>query len=109
MASTGLEVFDRTLHITHIWLDEIMAEIGPDRQRAWHVQAVFEELAATVQGQVEVTHLVTGYAIEQGDVVAGGEGVGSQLERKEPLSPDPDDGPPWPTGKATLQQPLFPK
>ena len=37
MAATGLEVFDRTLHTTHIWLDEIMAEIGPDRQAAWHV------------------------------------------------------------------------
>jgi uncharacterized protein (DUF2267 family) len=37
MSSTGLEVFDKTLQITHIWLDEIMAELGPDRQRAYHV------------------------------------------------------------------------
>lgn len=36
MATTGLEVFDRTLHITNIWLDEIMKEVGPDRQAAWH-------------------------------------------------------------------------
>jgi uncharacterized protein (DUF2267 family) len=36
MAATGLEVFDRTLQTTHIWLDEIMAELGPDRQTAWH-------------------------------------------------------------------------
>jgi len=37
MASTGLDVFDKTLQTTHIWLDEIMAEIGPDRQVAWHM------------------------------------------------------------------------
>jgi uncharacterized protein (DUF2267 family) len=35
MAATGLEVFDRTLQATHIWLDEIMARLGPDRQLAW--------------------------------------------------------------------------
>lgn len=37
MSSTGLEVFDKTLQTTHIWLDEIMAEMGPDRQHAYHV------------------------------------------------------------------------
>jgi uncharacterized protein (DUF2267 family) len=37
MATTGLEVFDRTLHTTNTWLDEISAEIGPDRHLAWHV------------------------------------------------------------------------
>jgi uncharacterized protein (DUF2267 family) len=37
MAATGLDVWDRTLQTTNIWLDEIMAEIGPDRQVAWHV------------------------------------------------------------------------
>lgn len=36
MAATGLEVFDKTLQTTNIWLDDIMEEIGPDRQRAWH-------------------------------------------------------------------------
>jgi uncharacterized protein (DUF2267 family) len=36
MSSTGLEVFDKTLQTTHVWLDEIMAELGPDRQRAYH-------------------------------------------------------------------------
>jgi uncharacterized protein (DUF2267 family) len=36
MSATGLDVFDKTLQSTHIWLDEIMAEIGPDRQVAWH-------------------------------------------------------------------------
>lgn len=36
MATTGLEVFDKTLQTTNIWLDEIMAEMGPDRHAAWH-------------------------------------------------------------------------
>jgi uncharacterized protein (DUF2267 family) len=36
MTSTGLDVFDKTLQTTNIWLDEIMAELGPDRQVAWH-------------------------------------------------------------------------
>ncbi|WP_372618105.1 DUF2267 domain-containing protein [Falsiroseomonas sp.] len=36
MAATGLEVFDKTLQTTNIWLDEIMEEIGPDRRVAWH-------------------------------------------------------------------------
>jgi hypothetical protein len=29
MSTTGLEVFDKTLQITNIWLDEIMMKIGP--------------------------------------------------------------------------------
>ena len=37
MSATGLDVFDKTLQTTHIWLDELMAEIGFDRQAAWHV------------------------------------------------------------------------
>jgi uncharacterized protein (DUF2267 family) len=37
MSATGLEVFDKSIQTTNIWLDEIMAEIGPDRQIAWHV------------------------------------------------------------------------
>lgn len=37
MAMAGLEVFDKTLHITNLWLDEISADIGPDRHLAWHV------------------------------------------------------------------------
>ena len=37
MSATGLDVFDKTLQTTNIWLDEIMAELGPDRQVAWHV------------------------------------------------------------------------
>jgi uncharacterized protein (DUF2267 family) len=36
MAATGLDVFDKTLQTTNIWLDEIMEVIGPDRRVAWH-------------------------------------------------------------------------
>ena len=37
MSATGLEVFDRTLQTTNIWLDEVMEAVGPDRKIAWHV------------------------------------------------------------------------
>lgn len=37
MTTTGLDVFDKTLHSTHVWLDEIMADLGPDRRVAWKV------------------------------------------------------------------------
>ena len=37
MSATGLNVFDKTLQTTNIWLDEIMAELEPDRQVAWKV------------------------------------------------------------------------
>lgn len=37
MAATGLDVFDRTLQITNIWLNDIQESLGPDEQRAWRV------------------------------------------------------------------------
>jgi len=37
MSANGLEVFDKTLQTTHIWLKEINDVIGPDRQLAWKV------------------------------------------------------------------------
>lgn len=40
MSATGLDVFDKTLQTTNIWLDELMQEIGPDRKTAWRVLAV---------------------------------------------------------------------
>ncbi|MDV3257413.1 MAG: DUF2267 domain-containing protein [Sphingomonas sp.] len=40
MSTNGLEVFDRTLETTHVWLKEIMADLGPDRQLAWKVLSV---------------------------------------------------------------------
>jgi uncharacterized protein (DUF2267 family) len=51
MSSTGLDVFDKTLQTTNIWLDEIMGEIGPNRQIAWHaLQAVLR----TVRDRVPI-------------------------------------------------------
>jgi uncharacterized protein (DUF2267 family) len=40
MSATGLDVFDKTLQTTNIWLDEIIATLGPDRQVAWKVLSV---------------------------------------------------------------------
>jgi uncharacterized protein (DUF2267 family) len=37
MSTTGLDVFDKTLQTTNIWLDEVMEAVGPDRKVAWHV------------------------------------------------------------------------
>lgn len=34
MSATGLEVFDKTIQTTNIWLGEIERELAPDRQRA---------------------------------------------------------------------------
>ena len=36
-SASGLEVFDRSLQTTHVWLKEIIDDIGPDKQVAWHV------------------------------------------------------------------------
>ncbi len=35
MSTTGLEVFDSTIQKTHIWLKEIMGELGCDRRAAY--------------------------------------------------------------------------
>lgn len=40
MSATGLDVFDKTLQTTNIWLDDIMDRIGPDRQVAWKALGV---------------------------------------------------------------------
>jgi uncharacterized protein (DUF2267 family) len=37
MSAHGLEVFDRTLESTHVWLNEICNDIGGDKQVAWKV------------------------------------------------------------------------
>jgi uncharacterized protein (DUF2267 family) len=37
MSANGLEVFDRTLETTHIWLNEICNDLGPDKQVACKV------------------------------------------------------------------------
>jgi uncharacterized protein (DUF2267 family) len=42
MSATGLDVFDKTLQTTHIWLDELMQDesVGSDREVAWYVLGV---------------------------------------------------------------------
>jgi uncharacterized protein (DUF2267 family) len=40
MSATGLDVFDKTIQTTNVWLNEIMDEIGPDRRVAWKVLSV---------------------------------------------------------------------
>jgi uncharacterized protein (DUF2267 family) len=40
MSTTGLDVFDKTVQTTNIWLDEIMGALGPDRRLAWKVLSV---------------------------------------------------------------------
>lgn len=40
MSASGLDVFDKAFQTTNIWLDEIQAQIGPDRRLAWKVLSV---------------------------------------------------------------------
>jgi uncharacterized protein (DUF2267 family) len=40
MSAHGLEVFDRTFETTHIWLNELCEELGPDKHVAWRVLSV---------------------------------------------------------------------
>lgn len=55
MAATGLEVWDRTIQLTNIWLDEIMEETGEDRQAAWHaLSAVLRALRDRLPVEVAV-------------------------------------------------------
>jgi hypothetical protein len=35
-SATGLDVFDRTTHLTNTWLDEMMQTLPRDKQVAWH-------------------------------------------------------------------------
>ena len=37
MSASGLDVFDRTVETTHVWLNEICRDLGPDKQLAWKV------------------------------------------------------------------------
>lgn len=37
MSTTGLEVLDKSIQTTNVWLNEISEKIGPDRRLAWHV------------------------------------------------------------------------
>jgi hypothetical protein len=40
MSATSLDVFDKTLQTTNIWLNEICDTLGPDRRGAWKVLSV---------------------------------------------------------------------
>lgn len=40
MGAANLDVFEKTLQTTNIWLDEISAVLGPDRRVAWKVLSV---------------------------------------------------------------------
>jgi uncharacterized protein (DUF2267 family) len=53
MSASGLEVFDKTLQTTHIWLNEISDEIGPDKHLAWHVLGV---VLRTLRDRLPVDH-----------------------------------------------------
>jgi uncharacterized protein (DUF2267 family) len=37
MSASGLDVFDRSTDATHIWLNEICDDLGPDKHIAWKV------------------------------------------------------------------------
>lgn len=40
MSANGLDVFDRTIQTTNLWLDELMVDIIEDRHTAWRVMGV---------------------------------------------------------------------
>ena len=72
MSATGLEVFDKTLQTTNIWLNEISEDLGPDRQLAWAalgsvLRAVRDRVPATLAAHLasELPLLVRGTFYEQ--------------------------------------------
>ena len=52
MSATGLEVFDKTLQTTHIWLDEIMQELAGDRALFESTMQGFDGWVAAVRGRL---------------------------------------------------------
>ncbi|MGD9740140.1 MAG: DUF2267 domain-containing protein [Bauldia sp.] len=104
MSATGLDVFDKTLQTTNIWLNEIMEEIGPDRQLAWKVLAIVirrlrdripVELAAHLSAELPL--LVRGTYYDQYEPSAQPsdedlerflEGVARWLSDVRPVNPD---------------------
>jgi uncharacterized protein (DUF2267 family) len=72
MSATGLDVFDRTLQETNLWLRDVMDDLGPDRQVAYRaLRAVLHalrdrlpiEAAAHLSAQLPM--LVRGIYFEQ--------------------------------------------
>lgn len=72
MSATGLSVFDRTLQATHIWLDDVMKEMGwTDRQKAYHglravLHALRDRLPVTEAAQLsaQLPMLIRGFFFE---------------------------------------------
>ena len=59
MSATGLEVLDKTLQTTNIWLKEIGEQIGPDRHRCYQaLRAVLFTLRDRLTPD-EAAHLVS--------------------------------------------------
>ncbi|MBU8541408.1 DUF2267 domain-containing protein [Falsiroseomonas tokyonensis] len=105
MAATSLEVWDRTIQTTNVWLDEIMERIGPARQDALQPpRAVLRRLRARLPVELAVhlgaqlPLLVGGTYDEQWHI--GGErlpsrmmeecleNVALRLGRAHPIGPD---------------------
>ena len=70
MSATGLEVFDKTIQTTNIWLDEIMAGLSmesgsPDKHVAWHALRERGALAVDTRldGRSSRRVIVTGFLI----------------------------------------------
>lgn len=57
MATTGLEVLDRSVQTTNIWLNEVSDRIGSDRQLAWHVLGVVLRILRDRLTTDEAAHL----------------------------------------------------
>lgn len=74
MSATGLDVFDKTLQTTNIWLKEIMETVGPDRHRAYRaLRAVLHALRDRLTVDevahlgAQMPHLVRGLYYDQWD------------------------------------------
>jgi uncharacterized protein (DUF2267 family) len=57
MSATGLEVLDKSLQTTNVWLKEIMETVGPDRQVAWRVLGAVLHTLRDRLGVDQVAHL----------------------------------------------------
>ena len=59
MSATGLEVLDRSLQTTNVWLKEIMQSeaVGPDRQVAWRVLGAVLHILRDRLSVNQVAHL----------------------------------------------------
>lgn len=58
MSATGLEVFDRTIHLTNEWLLEIMTDLGTnERVHAWHALHAVTGALRDRMPVAEVAHL----------------------------------------------------